>query len=534
MKKSRIGAIFGSVFLIALLVFSLVDVQATADSAKIARSVLVDLKGSNKIVVDVYMKGVLPYTEFQKVLKTVSSANIQKTYYPEGFIANLNSAEINALARNSNVEFIGPHIVLKTTLYDSVNIVDAVGAWDMEVSGEQMTGARQTVCVVDTGVDFTHPDLEDKNILGCNLDCTDGSTCPLDCSATDTVGHGTHVAGIVAASGGIFGIGKGANLISTKVFLDGNPNTDTFLLMRAVNWCKNNAATYNISVISMSVASDALYSDYCDSESSQLAQAINSAVANNIAVVVSSGNDGSTTGITLPACMSNAIPVAATDKSDNVASFSNYNWMVKLFAPGVNITSTRIMDRGGGYGQSSGTSMSAPMVSGAIAILNQEFAAAGKAKSQHPKTDIEQALFDSGEDINGLSRNSWTRIHVLNALYELDIVNPEVSLISPNDNTFINSKRPVNVNFVCDADDWQLAQLTLSVRDSRGREAYRETRQVSGESARETFNVFGLGLGEYTWNCEATDVKGNVGKAPQDYDLRIGAGSSTGRFVRWP
>jgi len=533
MKKSHVGAVFVGLFT-ALFVFSLLFVRADLDSDKIAPSVLAELKNSNRVEVDVYMKGVLPSTEFQKVLKTVSSSNIQKVYYPEGFIANLNEEEIKALAQNSNIDFIGPHIVFKPALYDSVNIVDAVGAWDMEANGQQMTGSQQTVCVVDTGVDFTHPDLQDKNILGCNLDCTAGSNCPLNCSATDTVGHGTHVAGIVAASGGIFGIGKGANLISTKVFADGDPNTTAQLLYRAINWCNNNAATYNISVISMSIGSTAIYSDYCDSYSPGLAEAINNAVANNIAVVVSSGNDGSTTKITMPACMRNAIPVAATDKSDNVASFSNYNWMVKLFAPGVKVTSTGLMSRGGGYGNGSGTSVSAPMVSGAIAILNQEFAAAGKAKSQHPKTNIEPALFVSGENINGLSRNNWTRINVLNALYELDIINPVVNLISPNDNTFINSKKPVNVNFVCSAEDWQLSQLTLIVRDSRGREVYRETRQISGERAQETFNVFGLGLDRYTWNCEAKDAKSNIGKALRDYSLRIGPESATGRFVPWP
>lgn len=535
MKNSHIGAILASLFLVALLVFSLVDVQGTTSNSnsKIAPSVSEKMKssGSNRITVDVYMKGVIPYTEFQKILKTVSSANVQKVYYPEGFIANLNSAEINTLAKLPEVGFVGPHIVLRTTLYDSVNIVDAVGAWEMEANGEQMTGAQQTVCVVDTGVDFTHLDLEAKNILGCNLDCTDGSTCPMDCSATDTDGHGTWTAGIVAASGGIFGIGKGANLISAKVFPDGEGETSNFLITRAVNWCKNNAEAYNISAISISIGSQELYSDYCDSVSPSLSNAINGAVANNIAVVVSTGNDGNTTGIALPSCMTNAIPVAATDKSDNLWQYSNYNWMVKLFAPGTEITSTKM---GGGYESAYGTSASAPMVSGAIAILNQEFAAAGKAKSQHPKNDIEPALFASGEQINQLDRGSWSRINVLNALYELDVVNPTVTLISPNDNTFINSKGPVNVNFVCGADDWQLSQLALSVRDSRGREVYRETRNVSGDKAQETFNVFGLGVGKYTWNCEATDVKGNIGTGANDYNLRIGPYSTTGRFVRWP
>ena len=115
------------------------------------------------------------------------------------------------------------------------------------------------------------------------------------------------------------------------------------------------------------------YSNYCNDD--PIAASINSAAAKNITVVIASGNDGNSAKISTPACIENATAIGASDKNDNIASYSNRNSLVRLLAPGglstnsaTQINSTCIS---GGYCGNQGTSMSTPHAAGTVALINQ-------------------------------------------------------------------------------------------------------------------------------------------------------------------
>ena len=220
--------------------------------------------------------------------------------------------------------------------------------------------APVTVAVIDTGVDLSHPDLAGR-VVGPNtntIGAVSGCSTPAS-GVQDDNGHGTHVAGIIAAvpnNGiGIAGTAPNARLMIVKALdCTGTGTTDT--VAEGIDW----AAAHGARVISMSLA------DNCGvGEDPTLASAIASAAAQGIALVAAAGNEGCSEK-TYPAADSHVVAVGASTQSDTRASFSNYGSWVDLYAPGVSIWSTY---PGGSYRQMSGTSMAAPHVSGAIAVL---------------------------------------------------------------------------------------------------------------------------------------------------------------------
>ncbi|MFH1127217.1 MAG: S8 family serine peptidase, partial [archaeon] len=300
--------------------------------------------------------------------------------------ARLSASDIEELKKDPNVVAIEEVMKLKIFLSDSVPLVNADDAWLERIYDSNITGAGVSICVLDTGINDSHPALNlSGKIIGqycyCNTsDYGDGGCCPNNASedsdAADDNGHGTHVAGIVAASGGIDGVAKGANIIAIKVANITGWADDSDIIW-AIDWCIDNSSKYNISVISLSMGGGS-YDDYCDSDSglTGLKRAIDKAVANNICFVAATGNAGSTTGVAAPACLFNATRVGATTNADviwdDVLSGTNrgVNFSDILLAPGVSITSTL---NGGGYGAMTGTSMATPHVSGAIALLSQAY-----------------------------------------------------------------------------------------------------------------------------------------------------------------
>ena len=245
----------------------------------------------------------------------------------------------------------------------------------------------------------------------------------------DIQGHGTHVAGIAAANGNIHGVAPGANLVFVKA---SNASGSFFddVLKNAIDWCTTNSNIYNISVISMSLGGG-LYSGYCDNldDPFDITGSINAAVAKNISVVVAAGNDGSSTQISSPGCIQNVIPVGASTKLDAIASYSNRNPIVQLFAPGSLINSTILS---GGYSGNtwSGTSMATPHVAGAIAILNQYFKLKGQTRTPQ---QIEFLLNTSGKQIHDSSSGlNFSRIDVYSTIASLDDI-PVINFTFPSE-----------------------------------------------------------------------------------------------------
>lgn len=213
------------------------------------------------------------------------------------------------------------------------------------------TGAGVRVAVVDSGIDYSHSELM-WNYAG-GYDFVNNDSDP-----ADDQGHGTHVAGTVAAARdtlGVVGVAPEVDLYGLKV-LDSTGSGSYSWIISALDWCVAN----NIHVANFSLGSDGYPGTTVEAAFANAANA-------GIVLVASAGNAGSgedTVGY--PAKFSSVIAVASTTSSDTRSSFSSTGPDVELAAPGSSIYSTVI---GGGYGTKSGTSMAAPHVSGVAALL---------------------------------------------------------------------------------------------------------------------------------------------------------------------
>jgi subtilisin family serine protease len=209
--------------------------------------------------------------------------------------------------------------------------------------------------VVDTGVDLAHPDLAGKIVSG--FDFVNSDAIPQDDN-----GHGTHVAGIAAATGnngvGVAGTSWGAQIMPVKV-LDAAGNGTFANVAAGIVWATDNGAQ----VINLSLGGNA--------PSAVLQSAVDYAYNSGRVIVAAVGNTGNNS-ILYPARYPNVVAVAATDSANNRAAFSNYGPEVSVAAPGAFIYSTL---SGGAYGYRSGTSMSTAYVSGLAAILVGELGA---------------------------------------------------------------------------------------------------------------------------------------------------------------
>ncbi|MBI2130304.1 S8 family serine peptidase, partial [Candidatus Woesearchaeota archaeon] len=296
----------------------------------------------------------------------IDVTNIYSTV--NSFAGRITREGYQKLKDNPKVREIYKPKTVRAFLSDSKQITNATNVWKLVYAGMNITGKGETVCVIDTGVDYTHPALGGCFGAGCKViggyDFVNNDNDPID-----DQGHGTHVAGIVASTNDPYtGIAPEANIVAIKV-LDSTGSGSSENVINGIDWCVNNASKFNISVISMSLgAGSYANSTYCDTSDTATADVIHNAIARNISVVVAAGNDGSLTGVSDPACISNVTVVGSTDKSNLMSSFSDRWGLPMLVAPGSSITSAQ---NGGGFVTFSGTSMAAPMVSGAFALLRQ-------------------------------------------------------------------------------------------------------------------------------------------------------------------
>ncbi|MES2965551.1 MAG: S8 family peptidase [Bdellovibrionota bacterium] len=218
-------------------------------------------------------------------------------------------------------------------------------------------GAGVKVCVVDTGVDKTHPDLQGNVVGGRNYVIAKGKIDPA--GYNDDNGHGSHVAGTIAALDnaiGTVGVAPEAKLYVVKAL---NARGSGYLsdIAEAVLQC----VSVGSHVINMSLGAD-----QDPNLDTPLRRAVESASAAGVVVVVAAGNEGASIAMKVPAGFPSTIAVAATDSSDRFASWSNYGLNAGDFsAPGVSIYSTW---KSAGYNTISGTSMASPHMAGVVAL----------------------------------------------------------------------------------------------------------------------------------------------------------------------
>jgi len=228
-----------------------------------------------------------------------------------------------------------------------VNKVKAPLAWN------HATGHQIKIGVIDTGIDFHHPALRGSIIPGINL-------VNRNLPPHDDNGHGTHIAGTIAASNpqhGMIGVAPHALIAPVKAFdYDGSAYVSDIIL--AIDWCVKN----NMDVINMSFG--------MRTKSKSMLNAVLRAYHKGVIIVASSGNDGKVRAIDYPARYSHTIAVGATNSVRKIAPFSNRGGYIDIYAPGDRIVSSWL---NGGYHEMSGTSMATSLVSGAIALLLERY-----------------------------------------------------------------------------------------------------------------------------------------------------------------
>lgn len=284
---------------------------------------------------------------------------------PGGFIAILSDEEAARIKTDPSVAIVEQDRIISLATCFTV-VEPRLITWNINRVGYG-DGRGKTAWIIDTGVDFQHPDL--------NVDTTRSrSFLPGKPSADDQNGHGTHVGGIIGAKNNTFGtlgVASGATLISLRV-LDENGNGLLSYIVQALAYINTNAAAGD--VVNMSLGDD-------EGISASLDQQVINTSNRGILIAIAAGNDHTQANKYSPgrANGSNIFTVSAIDSLDNFASFSNYgNDVVDYAVPGVRILSAYPDNR---YAYMSGTSMAAPHMAGLLLLKGKNFTTSGFAKN---------------------------------------------------------------------------------------------------------------------------------------------------------
>ena len=284
----------------------------------------------------------------------------------KGYSAALPQAVLSGLLADPRVRSIEPDVEVGVSAVQPIPSygLDRVDQRDLPLSrsfGYTTTGQGVRAYVVDTGTRADHPDFRGRVAPGRNA--LDGSSNAFDCS-----GHGTHVAGILGSS--TYGVAKDVTIVPVKIF-GCSGRSPLSVILGGIDWVAADHRPGQPAVANLSFSGTA---------SPALDRAVTALSDDDVAVTVAAGNDASNACSASPSRVPQVLTVASTDASDTVARTSNRGPCVDLFAPGVGITSTDL--RTNGSRVSSGTSMAAPFVAGALARELQKGATAQQAQQR--------------------------------------------------------------------------------------------------------------------------------------------------------
>lgn len=327
---------------------------------------------------------------------------------------------------------------------------------------EKTTGNAVKVAILDTGIDANHTDL--NNTITASYNFIENTT-----NVTDGHGHGTHVAGVVTSvknDTGYLGASYQSKLLVGKVLGDDGAGYLSDVI-DGIHWARQNGAQ----VINLSLGTEY--------NSKILEDAINRAVNAGVTVVAAAGN---TSGgkMLYPAAYSSVISVGASDTADNLASFSAIG--ATLVAPGVGITSTL---PGNTYGRWSGTSMAAPHVSAAVALLI--------AKGE---TKVKETLFATASSVNaGLLPN------LEKAVSNQDTHAPLITILEPGNDAIVSGNITLKASVT---DEFGIKEVIFALGS-------KELTRFTVEPYTHTLDTSLFTNGSYDFLVTGSDQNGNTG-----------------------
>lgn len=429
-------------------------------------------------------------------VKSLGGEVVHAYHIVPALAVRLPDAAVAALRANPNVAYVEADGVVHA-LADTVPWgISRVGADQVQAGGNYGAGIK--VGIIDTGIDVDHPDLA---VVG-GVTFVAGTT-----TYDDDNGHGTHVAGTVAAlanGSGVIGAAPAASLYAIKV-LDSTGSGYWSDVVSGIDWAVSNG----MQIVNMSLGAS--------SGTTTLQQACDNAYAKGVLLVAAAGNSGNAAGkgdnVGYPAAYASVIAVAATDSDDVRASFSSTGPDVELAAPGVSIYSTYM---GGGYSTLSGTSMASPHVTGVAALV-------WKANPSFANADVRNAMNSTATDLGAAGRDNWYGYGLVNAPRAVGggTATPALSVSVTTDKTTyaIGQTVVITTTVTSGGSPVDGATVNLTVKTASGK-----TKTATGTTGAE-------GLYVYSYKIKTPDGKGTYTVTSDASKTGYSAGQGTCTFT---